>query len=179
MNSVFKLSLFAAALTFAASNAAMAAPAQHKDAHKTYKGHHYNKKAKKAGNKHARQYQQTQGDQDTADLNARSLQAVQTVNNGGNPAAVQQVVPNPEMQLPPSARVPLTGNQTTQTLNRDSLQDVNRYDSRGRRVIVAPGSASVNTPAGSVTAAPGTGVTVAPPPAPGAINPNNMPPSQY
>lgn len=178
MKSVFKLSLFAAALTFAASNVAMAAPAQHKDAQKYHKGHQYSKKAKKAG-KHARQYQQTQGDQETADLNARSLQAVQTVNNGGNPAAVQQVVPNPEMQLPPSARVPLTGNQNTQSLNRDSLRDVSRYNNQGHRVIVAPGSASVNTPAGSVTAAPGTGVTVAPPPAPGAINPNNMPPSQY
>lgn len=174
MNSVFKLSLFAAALTFAASNVAMAAPAQHKDAHKYYKGHQYSKKAKKSG-KYARHRQQSQGDQETADLNARSLQAVQTVNNGGNPAAVQQVVPNPEMQLPPSARVPLTGNQTTKSLNRDSLQDVNRYDNRN---VVAP-SAGVNTPAGSVSVAPGTGVTAAPPPAPGAINPNNMPPSQY
>ncbi|EUK18779.1 hypothetical protein [Commensalibacter papalotli (ex Servin-Garciduenas et al. 2014)] len=160
MKSIFKLSLFAAAMTFAASNVAMAAPAHNQDAHKHYKGHQVSKKVKKTG-KQARKHQQIPADQETADLNARSLQAVQTVNNGGNPAAVQQVVPNPEMQLPPSARVPLSGNQTTQTLNRDSMQDVNRYDSRGRRVIVAPG----------------TGNTVAPPP-PGAVNPNNMPPVQ-
>lgn len=157
MNSVFKMSLFAAALAFAVPNVAMAAtatpaPAKHKPAaHKYYKGHRYSKKTPTVA----------QGDQETADLNARSLQLVQSVNNGtAPPNATQQVVPNPSNQLPPSARVPLTGNQTTQTLNRDSLQDVNKYDHR--RVVVAPG----------------TGNTVAAPAAPGAVNPNNMPPAQ-
>lgn len=161
MNSVFKMSLFAAALAFAVPNVAMAAtatpapaaPAKHKPAaHKYYKGHRYSKKTPTV----------VQGDQETADLNARSLQLVQSVNTGSAaPAATQQVVPNPSNQLPPSARVPLTGNQTTQTLNRDSLQDVNKVDQHGRVVI-----------------APGTGNTVAAPAAPGAVNPNNMPPAQ-
>lgn len=158
MNSVFKMSLFAAALAFAVPNVAMAAtatpaPAKHKPAaHKYYKGHRYSKKVQTV----------TQGDQETADLNARSLQLIQSVNTGSAaPTATQQVVPNPANQLPPSARVPLTGNQTTQTLNRDSLQDVNKVDQHGRVVI-----------------APGTGNTVAAPAAPGAVNPNNMPPAQ-
>ncbi|CAI3935496.1 unnamed protein product [Commensalibacter communis] len=161
MNSSFKLSLFAAALAFAVPNIAMAATAQHQDAHKYYKGHRHSKKVTKHNQKNGANQQAMQGDQETADLNARSLQAVQTVNNGGNPSAVQQVVPNPEMQLPSSARVPLSGNQTTRTLNGDSLQDATRVNNG--RVVVAPG----------------TGNTVAPPAAPGAVNPNNMPPAQY
>ncbi|MDI2090248.1 hypothetical protein [Commensalibacter oyaizuii] len=167
MNSAFKLSLFAAALAFAVPNVVMAAPAttQHSNAHKYYKGHRHSKKVSHKHNRNAQGAYQSQGDQTTADLNARSLQVIQSVNNGQG-GSVQQIVPNPENALPPSARVPLTGNQTTSTLNRDSLQDVNRYDNTMRPVQPV---------------APGTGNTMVPPPPPvaGSVNPNNMPPVQY
>lgn len=110
MNSVSKISLLVAALAFAAPAMTYSAMANsHNDTHRYYKGHRHSKRM----NRNHSYHNQMSGSQETADLNARSLQEIQAAKN--NTVAV---VPNnvavtrepPAVAVVPQQVVPGTGN---------------------------------------------------------------------
>ncbi|CAK7192148.1 hypothetical protein COMNV_00333 [Commensalibacter sp. Nvir] len=110
MNSVSKISLLVAALAFAVPTMTYSAMANnHNSGHRYYKGHRHNKRMSRNHSYNDR----ASGSQETADLNARSLQEIQSQKN--NTVAV---VPNnvavtrepPAVTVVPQQTVPGTGN---------------------------------------------------------------------
>ncbi len=149
MNSTFKLSLLAAAFTFVLPGAAIAATHGHHASHVTkHKASHHNR-SKKVRGRHA-SYRQDKSSQDqaTRDLNERSLQTAQSVN-----------------------RDPNTGVLAPQ--GRAQAQSLTSGGQVGNPAIQSPVNNTVNQP----TPPSGMGAPVGPANAPGAVNPNNMPPA--